>query len=167
MFLYKSFFLRQQLTGIDDVVALGSRLHTEGDYFFPSADFFYQQRCDHNFGPSVPISFRRHENHQRTPSNSVWRLQEVLEKADTLKFTLKTLINTRIYHCNPSTESTLHWNSNSKCLCFLILVVTGLLTFSRTSWSRQEDLEGVLWWFSCLRKLIGTLGPKLRSQRCW
>ncbi len=39
--------------------------------------------------------------------------------------------------------------------------------FSRTSWSRQTESEGVLWWLSCLRKLIGTLGPKLRSPRCW
>ena len=148
-------------------MALGSQNNTEGNIFFPSGNIFFQQRCDRYFGSSVPISFRTHENHQRTPSNSSWRLQEVLEKADTLKFTLKTLTNTKIYHCNPSTESTLHWNSNSKSLRFLILVVTALLLiFSRTSWGRQSELEGVRWWFSRLRKLIGTLGPKLRSQRC-
>ena len=67
------------VTGIDDVVALGSRFHTEVD-FFSKSGFFFQQRSDHNLGPSVPISFRIHENHQRTPSKSSWRL-EVLEKA--------------------------------------------------------------------------------------
>ena len=40
-----------QLTGIDDVVALGSRLHTEGDFFFQVRIFFISNAAIVILGP--------------------------------------------------------------------------------------------------------------------